>query len=151
MWVTDFGLAQSLDRTPEESNSDIAGTLRYMAPEQFSEQFDRRSDIYSLGITLYELITLQPAFAERDDRKLVQLIIEAGPIHPRGRNAAIPIDLDTIVQKAIARDPETRFQSAGELAGELRRFINGQPLRIKRPGLLPRMLRWYRRAVGRDE
>jgi serine/threonine protein kinase len=151
VWVTDFGLAQSLDRTPEESNSDIAGTLRYMAPEQFSEQFDRRSDIYSLGITLYELITLQPAFAERDDRKLVQLIIEAGPIHPRGHNAAIPIDLDTIVQKAIARDPEARFQSAGELAGELRRFINGQPLRIKRPGLLPRMLRWYRRAVGRDE
>jgi serine/threonine protein kinase len=151
VWVTDFGLAQSLDRTPEESNSDIAGTLRYMAPEQFAGQFDRRSDIYSLGITLYELITLAPAFAERDDRKLVQLIIEAGPIHPRGHNAAIPIDLDTIVQKAIARDPDARFQTAGEFAGELRRFINGQPLRIRRQGLLPRMLRWYRRVVGRDE
>ncbi|MBT6156464.1 MAG: serine/threonine protein kinase [Planctomycetaceae bacterium] len=151
VWVTDFGLAQALDRTPEDSATNVAGTLRYMAPEQFSEQFDRRSDIYSLGITLYELITLQPAFAERDDRELVKLIMEAGPMSPRGHNPAIPIDLETIVQKAIARDPDARFQTAGELAGELRRFINGQPLHIKRPGLLRRTLSWYRRAVGRDE
>lgn len=151
VWVTDFGLAQTLERSADDINFDFAGTLRYMPPEQFSGQFDQRSDIYSLGITLYELVTLEPAFVERDNQPIAKQILESGPIAPRRHNKAIPIDLETIIQKAIARDPDQRFQTAGEMAGELRRFLNKQPLTIKRAGVVKRLLAWYRRAVGRDE
>ena len=150
VWVTDFGLAEALEQDSKSIDVDVSGTLRYMAPEQFAGKFDQRSDVYALGITLYELLTLRPAFNEPNDRLLVQLIIDVGPVPPRRQNSAIPKDLETVVLKAIARDPAERFQTAGELASELRRFVNGQPIHTKRLGLLTRLLRWYHGQVAKQ-
>src|SRR5262249_48929630 len=104
IWVTDFGLAKEesgdLTRTGE-----VIGTLRYMAPEQFSGHADARSDIYSLGLTLYELLTLQPAFAATDRARLVRTITHQEPTTPRKIDPLVPRDLETIVLKAIAKEP----------------------------------------------
>src|SRR5208283_2482638 len=75
VWVADFGLAKTAEADDLTHTGDILGTIRYMAPERFSGQCDARSDVYSLGLTLYELVTLRPAFAETDRNKLIQQVI----------------------------------------------------------------------------
>src|SRR5205823_5953723 len=96
-WLTDFGLAQADDQDPLTHTGDFVGTLRYMAPERFSGNADARSDIYGLGVTLYELLTLAPAFADSDRQQLVKRIIDEEPPRPRARDRHIPKDLETIV------------------------------------------------------
>ena len=106
---------------------------------------DQRTDIYSLGVTLYELLTLRPAFDGRDHQELLRQIALDEPPSPRRLNPAVPRDLETIVLKAMAKDPSSRYATAQELAADLRRFIDDQPVLARRPGMLERTLRWARR------
>jgi serine/threonine protein kinase len=127
---------------------DVLGTLRYMSPEQLQANhgvLDHRTDIYSLGLTVYELLTLQPAFPGDDRQHLIRQIAEADPRPPRQLNKAIPTDLETIVLKATAKEPQSRYATAGELADDLRRFVEDKPIQARRPSLAERAPRWSRR------
>jgi len=141
VWVTDFGLAMNeedrLTRT-----GDVLGTLRYMPPEQLQGNCDERSDIYSLGLTLYELLVLRPAFPASDRLKLVELIRHKQPTAPRALDRRIPRDLETIVLKACEKDPGSRYRSARELAEDLRRFIDNEPIQARRASWPERLARW---------
>jgi WD40 repeat protein/serine/threonine protein kinase/tetratricopeptide (TPR) repeat protein len=145
VWVTDFGLAKASDSEDLTHTGDVVGTLRYMAPERFAGQGDARSDVYSLGLTLYELLTLRPAFAESDRSRLMQQAMHEEPPRPRKVNPAVPRDLETIVLKAIARDPPHRYGSAAELAADLRRFLDDKPIQARRAGEIEKLWRWCRR------
>ena len=145
VWVTDFGLAKSTDAEDLTHAGDIVGTLRYMAPERFDGQGDHRADVYALGLTLYELLTLTPAFAAENRAKLVEQVLAASPPRPRSIVTTIPRDLETVILKAIARDPAMRYQSAGELAEDLRRFIEDRPIRARRASSAEQAWRWCRR------
>src|SRR5262249_54426696 len=103
VWVTDFGLAKAADSEDLTHTGDIVGTLRYMAPERFGGPCDVRSDIYALGLTLYELLTMRPAFPETDRNKLLHQVMHEEPPRPRKLNSQVPRDLETIVLKATAR------------------------------------------------
>jgi hypothetical protein len=148
LWVTDFGLA----RLPEEAGltktGDMLGTLQYMSPEQAggrSSLIDPRTDVYSLGITLYELLTLGPAFEGSDRQELIRRIVEDEPTRPRRINPSNPLDLENIVLKAISKNREERYATAQELADDLRRFREGMPTFARRPTLAGRIAKWGRR------
>jgi len=146
VWITDFGLAKASDADHDLTQmGDIVGTLRYMAPERFEGAGDHRADIYALGLTMYELLTLTPAFTASNRAKLVEQVIAANPPRPRSINLAIPNDLETIVLKAIARDPAMRYQSAGELADDLRRYQEDRPILARRASSAEQAFRWCRR------
>jgi serine/threonine protein kinase len=110
VWVTDFGLAKAEGSDRLTQSGDAVGTLRYMSPERFRGWSDPRSDIYSLGLTLYEISTLSPAFDETEPARLVKKITEDAPPRPRKLEPRIPRDLETVVLKAIAREPAERYQ-----------------------------------------
>src|SRR5262249_51275929 len=124
---------------------DLVGTLRFMAPERFRGVTDRRGDIYALGATLYELLALRPAFAERDHVQLIDQIAHQAPASLRQHDGRIPRDLETIVLKAMAKDPKDRCVHAGELRDELRRFLEGRPTRWRRVGPAEQFRRWCKR------
>ena len=145
VWISDFGLAKQLESDNLTSTGDIVGTLRYMAPEQFNGSADHRSDVYSLGLTLHELLTLQPAFDESQQGRLIHQKTQGAAPRLRSRNAAIPADLETIVLKACATDPAHRYPSASELAADLHRFLEERPISARRTGIGERMWRWCRR------
>ena len=149
LWVTDFGLARFLNTDRNLTlTGDLIGTLRYMSPEQALGKHgfvDQRADIYSLGITLYELVTLEPAFRGNDRGELLRQIAEEEPTPPRRLNKSIPAVLETIVLKAIAKEPADRYATAQELAADLERFVANQPIAAKRPTLVKRTGRWARR------
>jgi serine/threonine protein kinase len=105
-------------------------------------KFDVRSEVYSLGLTLYEFATLRPAFIELDRTQLIQQIIEKLPPLPRSINPGIPRKLETIILKAIEKEPKNRYQSAGALAEDLQRFLSGDPLRARRSTPLAAFLHW---------
>ena len=131
-WITDFGLAKAMEQDNVTQTGAMVGTLRYMAPEQFSGQADARSDIYSLGLTLYELLTLRPAFEANSRSSLIAKIAHGEPPGPRKLNPAIPRDLETIVLKAMAREPRDRYPTAGELARDLECFLEDRPIQARR-------------------
>jgi serine/threonine protein kinase len=111
-----------------------------MSPEQAATSralVDHRTDIYSLGLTLYELITLKYAFPGDDRRLLLQQISNEEPPRPSKLNRGLPADLETIVLKAMAKDPNQRYESARRLAEDLKRFLAGRPILAKRPALSP--------------
>lgn len=145
VWVTDFGLAKATDQQDLTHTGDLLGTLRYMAPEQFDGKADARSDVYALGLTLYELLAMQPGFDETDRRKLIKQVTTAAPVRLRLLDALIPRDLETIVHKAIERDPAQRYQTAGELAADLQRYLGDEPIRARRISPVTRFTRWCRR------
>jgi serine/threonine protein kinase len=144
VWVTDFGLAKTEDDGLTHPD-DLLGTLRYMAPERFQGACDGRADVYALGLTLYELLVLEPAFAERDRLRLIERIKEREPARPRALDPRIPRDLEIIVLKAMRKDPRRRYQSPDELAEDLRRFLAGEPIKARRTGELERLRLWCRR------
>jgi WD40 repeat protein/serine/threonine protein kinase len=148
LWVTDFGLARLKSDPGLTMTGDVVGTARYMSPEQARAQrvpVDHRTDIYSLGATLYELLTLEPAFNGRDRQELLRQVAAEEPRPPRRLNQAIPADLETVCLKAMAKEPERRYQTAGDLADDLRRFLAGQPILARPVGPLERLWRWGRR------
>jgi len=145
VWITDFGLARLADSSNLTRTGEVVGTLRYMSPEQFSGDSDARSDVYSLGLTLYELATLQPAFRETDPQKLVVQVTEASPLPPNRLEPRIPRDLETIILKSIAAEPSKRYGSAKDLAADLQRFLNQQPIKARRVSPMERMAKWSRR------
>ncbi len=144
-WVTDFGLAKFVEGDDLSGSHDLAGTLRFMAPERFRGVTDRRSDIYALGATLYEMLSLQPAFPERDQVQLIDQIAHQAPRPLREHDRRIPRDLETIVQKVLSKDPKDRCDRAGELRDELQRFLDGRPTRWRRVGPGEQFRRWCKR------
>ena len=145
VWVTDFGLAKMVEGDDLSHSQDLVGTLRFMAPERFRGITDARGDVYSLGATLYELLTLKPAFDERDQARLMDRIAHEPPTALRQHDRRIPRDLETLVLKALAKDPKDRFASAGELGDELRRYLESRPIRSRPILSSERLWRWCRR------
>lgn len=145
VWVTDFGLAKTEDKEDLTNTGDVLGTLRYMPPEAFEGKADARGDIYSLGLTLYELLALRPAYHERDRQKLIKLVTTAEAPSLKKSNPSIPRDLATIVHKAMDRESTRRYPSAGELAADLQRFLDDDPIRARRITSVERLARWCRR------
>ena len=132
VWVTDFGLAKADDQQNLTHTGDILGTLRYMPPEAFEGKSDARGDVYSLGLTLYELLAFRPAFDERDRNRLIKQVTTEEPARLDRLNPEVPRDLETIVHKAIDRDPAHRYATAGELAADLQRFLDDEPIQARR-------------------
>ena len=150
-WVADFGLARIETGVTMTMTGDLVGTVRYMSPEQAMAKrvvVDHRTDVYSLGVTLYELLTLQPAFPEEDRHELLRRIASDEPRPPRKLNAMIPAELDTIILKASAKVPGERYESAQELADDLKRFLEDRPIRAKPPGIIQLATKWSRRHAS---
>jgi eukaryotic-like serine/threonine-protein kinase len=148
LWVTDFGLAHCQSQVGLTMTGDLVGTLRYMSPEQALAQrvvIDHRTDVYSLGATLYELLTLEPAFPGSDRQELLRQIAFEEPRPARRLNKAIPAELETIVLKALEKNPAERYGTAQELADDLERFLKDEPIRARQPTLLQRARKWARR------
>ncbi|MCA9066804.1 MAG: serine/threonine protein kinase, partial [Planctomycetaceae bacterium] len=148
IWVTDFGLAKLDDERGLTQTGDILGTLRYMAPETFRGTTDTRSEVYSLGLTLYEMVALRPAFGQVNRNMLVEQVMAASAEPLSKATPDVPVDLETIIQKAIERDPQHRYQTAGDLADDLQRFLDDEPVRARRITLLERAVRWSRHNRG---
>jgi WD40 repeat protein len=145
VWVTDFGLAKTDDQQNLTHSGDILGTLRYMPPEAFGGKVDSRGDVYALGLTMYEMLAFRPAFDEKERGRLVKQVTGEAPPPLRRLNFEVPRDLETIVQKAIEREPSHRYASASELAEDLRRFVEDEPIRARRASVAERLVRWGRR------
>jgi serine/threonine protein kinase/WD40 repeat protein len=148
LWITDFGLAHLQGDTALTASGDLVGTLRYMSPEQAQAGravIDHRTDIYSLGATLYEFLALTPAFAGDDPRDLIRRICEEEPPALRRLDPAIPADLEVIVLKAMAKEPSERYARAQEMADDLRRFLDDRPILARRPTRAQRARRWARK------
>ena len=148
LWVTDFGLAQFLNDSGLTLTGDLLGTLRYMSPEQANAKravVDTRTDIYSLGATFYELLTLRPLVEGGDRLEVLRRIAQDEPVAPRRIDRSVPRDLETIVLKTLTKDPEGRYATAGELAEDLRRFLEHRPIKARRPSLVERTAKWARR------
>ena len=145
VWVADFGLAKVLDDVPLSHSGSIVGTLRYMAPEQLNGQAEARSDIYSLGLTLYELLAGRPAFEDAAPSSLIRKITQGEAIPLRQIQPRIPRDLETVVTKATSRDAADRYASAAELAEDLRRFLEDRPIHARRVTVAEHTWRWARR------
>ena len=146
VWVTDFGLAKLVEGDELTQSRDLIGTLRFMAPERFRGVTDPLGDVYSLGATLYELLTLKPAFAERDQARLIDQIARESPVPLRQYDHRIPRDLETLVLKALAKEPKDRFATAAEFGNELQRYLESRPIRSRPVGPAERVWRWCRRS-----
>ena len=148
VWVTDFGLAQIAADVGVTQTGDLVGTLRYMSPEQASGRrvpVDHRADVYSLGATLYEMLSLTPIFSGSDRSTLLLQILNDDPRPLRQIDRAIPVELETIVLKATAKSPLERYATAGEMANDLRRYLDELPIHARRPTLVDRTRKWMRR------
>ncbi len=145
VWLADFGLAKSEDSDDLTRSGDFVGTLRYMAPERFKGWSDPRSDVYSLGLTLYELLALRPAFLESDRGRLLRKVTSEEPPALRRLDRGVPRDLETIVLKASAKEPAQRYATAQAMAQDLDRYLHGQPVEARRSTAFGRFARWCAR------
>ncbi len=145
VWVADFGLAKLAETDDLTKTGDVVGTLKYMAPEQLAGKADVRTDIYGLGLTLYELLTLQSVCDGETFKELFAQKQETAHTAPRKINPSIPRDLETIVQKALEWEPEKRYASSRELSEDLQRFLDDEPIRARRVQPTERAWRWCRR------
>jgi len=149
--VNDFGLARVLEQPGMTVSGEFVGTPAYMSPEQITAgrtPLDHRTDIYSLGATLYELLALQPPFAGRQRDQVLAQILHKEPKAPRKVNARVPVDLETICLKALEKDPDRRYQTAGAMADDLRRYVNRFAITARRAGPLTRLTKWVKRHPG---
>ncbi|MDO4628952.1 MAG: serine/threonine-protein kinase [Planctomycetia bacterium] len=145
LWITDFGLAQVRSDGHLTRTGEVFGTPRYMSPEQAQGHHrlaDHRVDIYSLGATFYEFLTLHPIFSETNQVQLLKQITQDAPIKPHVWEPGIPHDLETILLKCIAKMPSERYETAGELAADLERFLENRPILARRPGILEIVAKW---------
>jgi serine/threonine protein kinase len=148
VWVTDFGLAQVAGDAGLTVTGEMLGTLRYASPEQVLARrgvVDHRSDVYSLGATLYELLALRPPFEGRDRHALLRQIADEEPRPPRAAHAAVPRELETVVLKALRKEPSERYATARELADDLGRFLDNRPVLARRPTTAERLRKLARR------
>jgi serine/threonine protein kinase/tetratricopeptide (TPR) repeat protein len=144
VWVSDFGLAKAEDGGDLTQPGFVVGTPRYLAPERFEGKDTPAGDVYALGATLYELLTLWPVFDGADRDRLLERIRTQEPVRPRAVCPHLPRDLETVCLKALAKEPGRRY-TAAELAADLRRFLDGRPVRARRVGPVERLARWARR------
>jgi serine/threonine protein kinase len=144
-YVSDFGLAKARGSDDLTHTGDVVGTLRYMAPERFRGWADPRSDVWSLGLTLYELATRRPAYEDIEHARLVTRIVEDAPPRPRRLDPRIPRDLETVILKAIAKEPAHRYQTAGDLAEDLERFLSSRPILARPSRPWEKAAKWARR------
>lgn len=151
VWVTDFGLAHVATDVSLTRSGEMLGTLRYMSPEQASGQrgqVDHRTDIYSLGATLYEALTLRPVFVGDDRAALLMQILREEPRPIRQIDRSLPADLETITLKALAKNSADRYSTAAEFADDLRRFLSQRPILAQRPTWADHARKWVRRHPG---
>jgi len=145
VYVTDFGLAKLVDEHSLTATGDLLGTLRYMPPEAFAGRADHRSDIYGLGLTLYELLADRPALSESERGPLMTAITEGRIARLQTLLPGIPRDLQTVIHKATDIDPATRYQAANDFRDDLQRFVSGQPVQARRSTWAYRTSRWISR------
>jgi serine/threonine protein kinase/tetratricopeptide (TPR) repeat protein len=147
-WIADFGLARIGNEGNLTRTGDLVGTLRYASPEQVLAErglIDQRTDIYSLGATLYELLTLKPVFRDADRKQLLAQIAGSEPQPLRKTDPSIPTELETIVLKCLEKEPVHRYATANDVAADLGRYLAFQPLLVKPPGATERLMKWSRR------
>lgn len=140
VWVTDFGLSEPMETSGETAGQRVMGTLRYMAPERLDGKHDARSDIYSLGVTLYELLTLEPAFEAKTEDEMISKIVESLPVPLRERRAEIPKGLETIVLNCISPNPAERYPNVDRLLADLLNFSRDQKIASLRPSGFTRFI-----------
>jgi serine/threonine protein kinase/Flp pilus assembly protein TadD len=149
LWVTDFGLAHMQHGEASLTFTGQAlGTPRYMSPEQALAKrvpIDHRTDVYSLGATLYELLTLRPAFGSDNRQELLRQIASEEPARLRRLERGIPAELEIIVLKAMEKRPQDRYATAQELAEDLERWLRNEPIRAQRPSWIQVTRKWARR------
>ncbi len=151
LWVTDFGLARVAQDSGMTLTGDLVGTARYMSPEQVRGRagtVDHRTDVYSLGVTLYEILALRPAFDGTNRQELLQQVAAEEPAPLRLLNRAVPAELETVVLKAMAKVPAERYATARALAEDLRRFLEDRPVLARPPTPVQRLWKWCRRHRG---
>ena len=132
VWVADFGLAKAEGTEELTHTGDIVGTIRFMAPERFEGKSLPQSDVYGLGLTLYELLTLRPAFDDTNKGRLIDRVLHEPPRPPCKLDPRVPRDLETLVLKCLAKDPRERYATAEALAEDLRRFLADRPIHARR-------------------
>ena len=145
--LTDFGLAKDLDVQTMSQTELLAGTPAYMSPEQISSEhgdLDHRTDIFSLGTVLYEILTLHPPFGGGIVSQVLHRIMFSEPRRVREMNSKVPRDLETICHKALEKDRKDRYQSAGEMVADLQAFIADRPIPTRPPGFIRRTTRLVR-------
>jgi serine/threonine protein kinase len=146
--VNDFGLARMLEQPGMTVSGEFMGSPMYMSPEQIAvgrAPLDHRTDIYSLGASLYQLLTLEPPFLGNRRDQVIGQIMHKEPRRPRAINRKIPVDLETICLKAMEKDPDKRYQTAGDMAKDLRAYVNRFAISARRVGPVGRALRWSQR------
>ncbi len=154
LWLTDFGLARRIDEVTLTATGALLGTPRYMSPEQataIQHPVDHRTDIYSLGASLYELAAGRPVFDSDTPQGVFTQILTCEPVPPRKHRTDLPRDLETIILKCLSKEPSQRYSSAQELADDLRWFLAGRTIKARRPNVVERILRWgakHRRSVA---
>lgn len=148
LWITDFGLAHLHGEEGLTRTGELLGTIRYASPEQLSGQrvvLDQRADLYSLGATFYELLTLRPVFTGDTRQSLLHQVLNQEPLRPRSIDRRLPVELETILLKLLSKTPVERYRSARELADDLQRFLRDEPISARPPTLLERVRKWGRR------
>ena len=148
--LLDFGIARICKERAVTVTGSFLGTPRYMSPEQIAgghDKVDHRCDVYSLGVTLYELLTLEPPFDGDTQQQVIGQILSRDPRPPRQIDPRIPADLETICGKAMEKDANRRYASAGELAEDLRRYLDGRVIIAKPAGMVERLVKFVRRRA----
>lgn len=145
LWVADFGLARAVEQESLSQSGDIVGTLLYLSPERLRGECDARSDIYSLGLTLLELLLGRPVFQVADSGTVIERILRGVPVRPGALGIRIPVDLETILLKAVAVDPRDRYASATQMASDLRAYLEDRPISARTPSRIEQVRRWCRR------
>ncbi len=145
VWIADFGLAKLTEQQAMTVTGDIVGTPQYMPPESWEGTYDVRSEIYGVGLTLYELLTQRAAIEGKHTADVIRKATEGVSVSPRKLNPHVPRDLETIAMKALAHDPRARYATAAELRDDLQCFLTDRPISARRTNLIERAIRWSRR------
>ncbi len=145
--LSDFGLARDESFSQVTRHGDSFGTIRYMSPEQIEKRsdVDKRTDIWSLGVSLYEAVTLELPYQAQTDHEYISAVSGADPVLARSRNAVISRDLETVLLKCLEKQPGDRYQTAAEMRDELLRVAANEPVHARRPRALIRMNRFSKR------